>query len=515
MTGDDREREGVGSLTLTQSATHPPDEVLVREARQGNAQAFDLLIGRHFGTVYAIAYSRLGHRESAEDLAQEVFLRSYLQLTTLRDDARYAGWVALMARNLAIDWQRRGERSSRLLPLVPLEDTVDRHLEDPAKDASEAMAEREQLALAQEAILKLPPDLREVVMLHYTEDLSKSEIARRLGVHPSTVGRQLETALEKLKGSVENRLKEGARALRPRRAAAAQAMAIIAITASLAPEAKAALTHAAISEGGSIVAASATAACSATTVAETGAGAAALAGGSAAGGAGVGAAGSGSLGATLHTVWTTLTGAMTGFGMIKTAAVTVCAVGAITGGTYVYEAAQLATVTGSGGSTEFVMPTPKKTHHGNFEFGKDYTFDLRFNELYTMSMGPNPLGIKEGSLMVMSDGKTYSESRLEGGMVTMSIGEIKFDAPLTDIDGKTGVGLSISHRFEPTKDGGRVTYWGCGASADGGGTESAREILPRRPDQRPGLPQGHRGDPPQEQRRSRGCRLPGRLLQGN
>lgn len=45
-------------------------------------------------------------------------------------------------------------------------------------------------------------------------------------------------------------------------------------------------------------------------------------------------------------------------------------------------------------------------------------------------------------------------------MVTMSIGEIKFDAPLTDIDGKTGVGLSISHRFEPTKDGGRVTYWG-------------------------------------------------------
>ena len=49
------------------------DSHLVHQARKGNPQAFTTLVERHFGMVYAVAYAQMGHRETAEDLAQEVF----------------------------------------------------------------------------------------------------------------------------------------------------------------------------------------------------------------------------------------------------------------------------------------------------------------------------------------------------------------------------------------------------------------------------------------------------------
>lgn len=58
---------------------------LLSAALEGNVRAFELLVERYFGTVYAIAYVRLKHRETAEDLTQEVFLRMFLYLEQIKD----------------------------------------------------------------------------------------------------------------------------------------------------------------------------------------------------------------------------------------------------------------------------------------------------------------------------------------------------------------------------------------------------------------------------------------------
>lgn len=218
------------------------DEDLLRRFREGDQEAFGLLIHRHHGVVYAIAYARLRDVEAAEDLVQEVFLRAFVQHQSLRDGSRFAPWVCRMARNLAIDWLRRGETRSRLIPLVPMEESVMATVPEADKPtAVEVASHRQEMELAEEALRQLAPGERELVLLHFTEGMSRSDIARHLGVHPSTAGRQLDAALAKMRGSVEKTLRRAAPALRPRTVAVARTATLVATFAALAPQAQAAI----------------------------------------------------------------------------------------------------------------------------------------------------------------------------------------------------------------------------------------------------------------------------------
>src|SRR5687768_3596643 len=82
------------------------EEGWVRSAQAGDAEAFAGLVRRYFGSVYAVAYGILANREAAEDLAQEVFLRVFLNLKSLRDARTFGPWVLRAARNLAFDWRK-------------------------------------------------------------------------------------------------------------------------------------------------------------------------------------------------------------------------------------------------------------------------------------------------------------------------------------------------------------------------------------------------------------------------
>ncbi|MBI1291906.1 sigma-70 family RNA polymerase sigma factor [bacterium] len=220
-------------------------DLLIR-FREGDRQCFDELVRRHHGLVYAVAYARLQNCESAEDLAQEVFVRAFLQQEKLRDGSRFAPWVSSMARNLATDWLRRGETRSRLLTMIPMEDEKMAQLPNPGVDQPDEAAEAaEQRSLADHAVRQLPPHQRELVLLHFTEGMSRSDIARHLGVHPSTVGRQLDAAIHAMRVNVETNLKQSAPALRPRSLAPARTMAAIAAVVALPPEAKASVIKAA------------------------------------------------------------------------------------------------------------------------------------------------------------------------------------------------------------------------------------------------------------------------------
>jgi RNA polymerase sigma-70 factor (ECF subfamily) len=235
----------------------PSDEELLSQFRAGDRSAFERLVLRHHGLVYAVAYARLQNVEAAEDLAQEVCLRAFLQQGTLRDGTRFAPWIANMARHLSIDWLRRGESRSRLLPLIPMEDSRMNELPSDHRSASERLQQDQERSLANEAIARLPAAQRELVLLHFSEGLSKSEIARQLGVNPSTVGRQLDSALEAIRGNVEQSLRKRGAALRSRALAPAKTVASIAALAALTPEAQAALAaQAGITAAGSAAASS-------------------------------------------------------------------------------------------------------------------------------------------------------------------------------------------------------------------------------------------------------------------
>lgn len=224
-------------MTITAKSN---DATLARAAAKGDSTAFDLLIERYFGMVHAIAFARLRDREATEEVAQEVFLRVYLHLDRFDPKRSFSTWLTTIARNLAIDWARRGQRASRLIPTLPLDDIAD-CLADSDKGARERMSDDQESRALLEAIDALEDDERELVLLRYVEELRPTEIARRLGIHRKTVQRRLDKALVTLRGSLEPILRETAPSLRPSSRSVARTTAIIAATTTLSAASKSAL----------------------------------------------------------------------------------------------------------------------------------------------------------------------------------------------------------------------------------------------------------------------------------
>lgn len=215
-----------------------PDSALVQSALKGDVIAFGRLVERHFSVVYAVALARLRNPDAAEDLAQEVFIRAQLHLRELGPNGNFPGWVVRIARNLAIDWQRRGQSASRLLKMVPIDEMTTEIPDATGKGAREAMVEKEQSQTVRGAIMDLPVDQREVILLHFTEELTQQQIAERLGLHQTTVGRQIQKALKTLRGTLEPTVRDAAATFKPSRGVVAKSLTFVAAIGALSASAK-------------------------------------------------------------------------------------------------------------------------------------------------------------------------------------------------------------------------------------------------------------------------------------
>lgn len=223
----------------------PSDDSLVEAALMGSAAAFEQLVLRYHGMVYVIGFAHLRSHESAEDLAQEVFLRVYLHLSEFGRRCSFSSWLSRIARNLAFDWLRRGQAASRLGTHLPIDTLSDRDMpKSTIQGAREKMEANDLDRVLHDAVFALPPDQREMVLLLTVEDLSQQEIASRLGVHRVTVSRQLQKATATLRGTVGPILANTARAWRPPKQAVARTLAAISATALLSVEAKSAMAAA-------------------------------------------------------------------------------------------------------------------------------------------------------------------------------------------------------------------------------------------------------------------------------
>lgn len=142
--------------------------------------------------TFRFVYRMLGHRQEAEDVVQEAFLR-----LAREEDARLCGlaarrWVFVVARNLSIGRLRHRARH----PEAPLPESA----LSPTRTPSEVGEANEIAQHIREAILSLPLDLREAVILREYERLSYEEIALLQGCAVGTVKSRLARAREALRG---------------------------------------------------------------------------------------------------------------------------------------------------------------------------------------------------------------------------------------------------------------------------------------------------------------------------
>lgn len=159
---------------------------LVRCAREGDRVAFGRLHERYAPMIHCILLARVPRSETA-DLVQEVFLAALRQLPSLHDDGAFGPWIAMIARNRALDFHRR----ARAPPVIQL---VENPPDERARSEEEAEAAR-----ALEAIRGLPEAYRETLVLRLAEGFTGPEIAALTGLTPESVRVNLHRGMKKLR----------------------------------------------------------------------------------------------------------------------------------------------------------------------------------------------------------------------------------------------------------------------------------------------------------------------------
>lgn len=166
------------------------DADLVRRAQDGDMKAFEQLVYRYRGRVYALAYSVVGHPEEANDIAQETFFRAWKSLKHFRGQSAVFTWLYRIAMNLSLDQKERKARrpTVELDEKIGLEEKQDADFLGGKSERPSAGIERQELRAAIEAAMaKLSPEHRAVIWLKEFEDLSYKEIAKTVGCSVGTV----------------------------------------------------------------------------------------------------------------------------------------------------------------------------------------------------------------------------------------------------------------------------------------------------------------------------------------
>jgi RNA polymerase sigma-70 factor (ECF subfamily) len=166
--------------------------------RNGDAQALSEFFEFTFDRVYSLAVRLLGDHTSAEDAAQEVFLKVHRAANRLDPDRSPLPWLTTITYNVCRDVLRsRKRQAQRSVPIDGDAEGVDQIRADgPTPEASALASERERLV--QEALMRLPEELREIVVLRDYQGMRHEEIAEVVGASHAAVRKRYSRALAKL-----------------------------------------------------------------------------------------------------------------------------------------------------------------------------------------------------------------------------------------------------------------------------------------------------------------------------
>ncbi|MFZ5479685.1 MAG: RNA polymerase sigma factor [Myxococcota bacterium] len=180
----------------------PTDVELVERFREGDRAAFSEIVRRYQDRVYTLCYRWLGEPESAEEVAQDVFLALFRSLSGFRGESRLSTFVFRVAinhcKNKKLYRARRGfGRHDALGPSAdPDEPEREVPSEGPAPDRGVDVAQAQRLVSA--ALDELDEDHRQVLLLRDVEDLSYDEIADILDIPRGTVKSRIHRARAEL-----------------------------------------------------------------------------------------------------------------------------------------------------------------------------------------------------------------------------------------------------------------------------------------------------------------------------
>ena len=160
-----------------------PDLMLVERACNGGADSFTELCRRYYPAMVAIAHSILGDRHLAEDAAQQTFANAVSKLPQLKNKNKFAAWLAVICRNVALDFAQRTETHRTADDLSMIAAKPDEN--GPTEPVREALS-------------RLSASAREVIFLRYYDGMTYEQISAVLGISEQAISGRLRRAKKKI-----------------------------------------------------------------------------------------------------------------------------------------------------------------------------------------------------------------------------------------------------------------------------------------------------------------------------
>ena len=171
---------------------------LIRRVLDGDQGAFTALVNKYQKSVHALVWRKIGDFHIAEEITQDVFLKVYKRLSTLKRPELFPGWLYVIASRDCVSWLRKKElptKSLDAMPTVELEEVCYAQYEANRSDEARIEHQRE---FVKRLLQKLPESERTVVTLYYLAEMKSEEISKFLGVSSNTVRSRLRRARERL-----------------------------------------------------------------------------------------------------------------------------------------------------------------------------------------------------------------------------------------------------------------------------------------------------------------------------
>jgi len=171
---------------------------LVRNAKHGDEQAFGELYELYFDKIYRFIYFRVNHKEMAEDLAEDVFVKAWSKIKQVKEE-RFGGWLYQIAKNRIIDHYRQNK------------ETVDISELENFLESDENIIDSTNLIIEQKTFMmllkKLTPEQQIIIKLKFIEDMDNLEIAELISKSEGSIRVIQHRAIQKLQELLDEHIK--------------------------------------------------------------------------------------------------------------------------------------------------------------------------------------------------------------------------------------------------------------------------------------------------------------------
>jgi len=170
------------------------DQKLIEAILNGDTKAYTQLVNRYKDLVFTLAIRMLKHREEAEEVAQDTFIKVFKSLDKFKGDSKFSTWIYKVTYNTCLD---RIKKNKKHFNDVAIDEFTFNKIET-IDNALDNLIKEEKNVLIKNCINKLPEDSSALLTLFYFEELSLDEISKIINIEANTVKVKLFRARKKL-----------------------------------------------------------------------------------------------------------------------------------------------------------------------------------------------------------------------------------------------------------------------------------------------------------------------------